>query len=307
MEIDPDTIKGEWMNVCFEGQEEYAYVYSDGVMAGLCILGDKHPPCFQGAAFFSTEDDSYKEFSLAIKNYYENGGMNAMELENQEAIVEEQIQEQPVAPAAEEEVVPPVAEEESAPAAEEQPVEEEQPVVEEQPAEEPAAEEEPATEEPSVPAEPEVDCAAKLNELQAQYEALSEELNTLRTQYETLESEKNTLMSEYEALKEQSAQYKKDVDEKDATISSQHELINKYEAEEKERLIKQFTGRLPADVVSQIEEAKETMTIDEMNTRFALEYTSFSMAREQNEEIRVPQLPQEEPSALARILNKYKR
>jgi len=31
------------------------------------------------------------------------------------------------------------------------------------------------------------------------------------------------------------------------------------------------------------------------------------MAREQNEEIRVPQLPQEEPSALARILNKYKR
>lgn len=46
MEIDPDTIKGEWMNVCFEGEEEYAYVYSDGVMAGLCILGEKHPPCF---------------------------------------------------------------------------------------------------------------------------------------------------------------------------------------------------------------------------------------------------------------------
>lgn len=299
MEIDPDTIKGDWMTVCYEGEEEYAYVYSDGVMAGLCILGDAHPPCFQGAAFFSTNDDSYKEFSLAIQKYYENGGMNAMELENQEAIVEEQIQEQPVAPAAEEEVVPPVAEEESAPAAEEQPAEEEQPVVEEQPAEEPAAEE-PATEEPSVPAEPTEDYAAMYNDLKAQYEALNTELNDLRTQYEALETEKNELMSQYEELKNLNEQYSASVAEKDATIAS-------YEAGEKERLIEKFSGKIPADIMQQIEEAKDTMSINEMNTRFALEYTSFSMAKEQNEEIRVPQLPQEEPSALARILNKYKR
>ena len=302
MEIDPDTIKGEWMYILHEGEEEYAYVYNEGVIAGLCILGEKHPPCFQGSAFFSTEDDSYKEFSLAIKNYYKNGGMDAMELENQEAIVEEQ--EQPVeeaTPVAEEEVNPPVAEEESAPAAEEQPaVELAEPVVEEQPAteEQPAAE--PAAEEPSVPAEPEKDYAAMYNDLKAQYETLTNELADLRSQYTSLEEEKNNLVEEFESLKVLSEGYKTD-------ITAQHSLIEKYENEEKERIIAKFSGRLPADIVSQIEEAKETMTIDEMNTRFAMEYTSFSMAREQNEEIRVPQLPQEEPSALARILKNYKR
>ena len=302
MEIDPDTIQGKWMTVCFEGEEEYAYVYSEGTMAGLCILGEAHPPCFQGAAFFSTDDDSYKEFSLAIQKYYKNGGMNAMENANQEVIVEtESVVSEELAVPTKYEEVPPVAEEEKeAPAAEEQPAEEEQPVVEEQPAEESAAEEEPATEEPSVPAEPTEDYAAMYNDLQAQYEALTEELNNLRTQYETLETEKNELMSQYEELKNLNEQYSADITAKETTIAS-------YEAEEKERLIQKFSGKIPADIMQQIEEAKDTMSINEMNTRFALEYTSFSMAKEQNEEIRVPQLPQEEPSALARILNKYKR
>lgn len=38
MEIDPSTIKGDWKIVTDDGIE--AYTYTDGVMAGLCILGD---------------------------------------------------------------------------------------------------------------------------------------------------------------------------------------------------------------------------------------------------------------------------
>ena len=107
-------------------------------------------------------------------------------------------------------------------------------------------------------------------------------------------------MSQYEELKTLNEQYNISITEKDNTIAA-------YEAEEKERLIAKFTGKIPSDVMQQIEEAKDTMSISEMNNRFALEYTSFSMAKEQNEEIRVPQLPQEETSALARILSKYKK
>ena len=299
MELDRNSIQGAWKDIIFEGNDEYAFVYSDAIMAGLCILGNAKTPCFEGAAFFSTEDDSYKKFSMAIQKYFENGGMNAMENQNEEVVVE--VEEQVTEPIVEEQPVEeqPAAEEE-APVVEEEPAVEE-PAAEEEPVvEEPAVEEQPAEEEPSVPAEPEFDYAAAYKELEAQYTALNEELSELRTQYETLENEKNTLMGEYETLKNLSEGYKTD-------ITAQHSLIEKYENEEKERIIAKFSGRLPADIVSQIEEAKETMPIDEMNTRFAMEYTSFSMAREQNEEIRVPQLPQEEPSALARILKNYKR
>ena len=304
MEIDRNTIQGAWKDIVFENNEEYAYVYSDGIMAGLCVLGDTKTPCFEGAAFFSTEDDSYKKFSLAIQKYFENGGMNAMENLNEEAVVETEtlVEEQPVVeeeqPAAEEEA--PIVEEE--PTVEEEPAAEE-PVVEETPAEE----EQPAVEEPSVPAEPEFDYVAAYKELEAQYTALNEELNELRTQYETLENEKNTLMGEYEELKNQNEQYTAVIAENEQTISSQNEQITVYEKEEKERIINQFAGKIPADIMQQIEEAKDSMSISEMNTRFAMEYTRFSMAKEQNEAVRVPQLPQEEPSALARILTKYKR
>ena len=300
MELDRNSIQGAWKDIIFEGNDEYAFVYSDAIMAGLCILGNAKTPCFEGAAFFSTEDDSYKKFSMAIQKYFENGGMNAMENLNEEVVVEEQLAVEEEQFTEEQLAEEQPATEEEAPVVEEEPAVEEPAAEEESVVEEPAVEEQPAEEEPSVPAEPEKDYAAMYSDLKAQYETLTSELADLRSQYASLEEEKNNLVEEYESLKVLSEGYKTD-------ITAQHSLIEKYENEEKERIIAKFSGRLPADIVSQIEEAKETMTIDEMNTRFAMEYTSFSMAREQNEEIRVPQLPQEEPSALARILKNYKR
>lgn len=271
MEIDPDTIVGEWTTILLEDREEYAYVYTDGIMGGLCVLGNSHPPCFEGAAFFSLEDDSYKEFSLSIQKFFKDGGKNAMENTNQETVVETPVVEEEVAP-----------------------------VVEEQPVEEPTNKEESNAEEPSVAAEPEVDYEALYNKVRADYDALSNELNSTKENYEAL-------VKNVQALQDSIAEYKNQNDTLQNDINAQHAIIEKYENEEKDRIIGKFTGRLPADIVSAIEENKANMTIDEINNRFALEYTSFSMAREQDEEVRVPNVPQEETSALARILNKYKK
>lgn len=77
MELDPNSIVGEWRIIDEDDDEEY-YVYSEGVLAGLCVLGDSKTPCFEGAAFFSMEDEGYKKFSMAIKNLY--GGKDKMKV-----------------------------------------------------------------------------------------------------------------------------------------------------------------------------------------------------------------------------------
>ena len=58
--------------------------------------------------------------------------------------------------------------------------------------------------------------------------------------------------------------------------------------------------------MQEINDSMANMTLDELNTRLAMEYTSFSMAKEQDEEIRVPQVPKES-NAFAQLLSKYKK
>ena len=48
MELDIDTIRGDWQTI--NGQE--AYVYTDARFIGLSILGNDKTPCFEGSAFF---------------------------------------------------------------------------------------------------------------------------------------------------------------------------------------------------------------------------------------------------------------
>ena len=48
MELDVDTIRGDWQTI--NGQE--AYVYTDARFIGLSVLGNDKTPCFEGSAFF---------------------------------------------------------------------------------------------------------------------------------------------------------------------------------------------------------------------------------------------------------------
>ena len=159
---------------------------------------------------------------------------------------------------------------------------------------------------------------------------LTDALNTytaLKDQYDTLMADKEALQSQFEALQEQFNTLKADLEaqqqdfnakqeefnaqaatlvEKDATISRQSEVIADYEKKEKESIINKFAACMPADTLQSIIDKKDSLTIKELNTELALEYTKFSMAKEQKQEIHIPQEPAEE-SALVKLLKNYKK
>ena len=300
MELDKNTIKGSWKDIIYNDFEDQAFVYTDGVIKGLCVLG-KRKPCFEGAAFFDLADDSYKQFTLAMQKYF-NGGKDAMEEVKQETSVEvtEEVFTE-TEPTAETQVEAPAEAEASAPTeSEEVKEEEETPATEntveetsEEPATEPVAEETPNFEDKYN------ELLETYNALQTQYDALVEQHKTLQEDYNKTSEEKEVADQLYEAVKQ-------DLASKEETISNYSKRIQKYEQEEKEELLRKFSKWLPARVMQEVNDSMANMTLDELNTRLAMEYTSFSMAKEQDEEIRVPQVPKESNS-FAQLLSKYKK
>ena len=54
MELDRDSIDGDWANI---DDTEY-FVYTKASIMGLCIIGE-HEPCFSVSTFFEKEDEHY--------------------------------------------------------------------------------------------------------------------------------------------------------------------------------------------------------------------------------------------------------
>lgn len=54
MELYRDTLKGDWKDI--DGKR--TYVFTDGCFLGLQALGDDVEPCFEGASFYSCENES---------------------------------------------------------------------------------------------------------------------------------------------------------------------------------------------------------------------------------------------------------
>lgn len=289
MEIDVKTISGDWRLVDNNGTE--AFFYTDGVMAGVTVLGDTKEPCFEGAAFFSTKDVEYNQFMKAISNYL-NGGNNTME--NEENVIE---QEQPEVDHAvivedEEHVIQP-----------EEPVVEEEHQETEQEVTEPEAEAEDSN-------EAEVEEEAETNEYEQKYNELMTSYNELKAQYDELSAKYDEQSASLEqancACGEKDKKHQAECEEYDLKIANLNDALKKYETAEKQRIIDKFTKSLPSDIMQEIANDAEKMTVNELNTRCAVEYTNFSMAKEEQEpEIHIPRV--DKPSALSDILNRYKK
>ena len=315
------------------------FVYTSGVMAGLCILGDIKTPCFEGAAFFSVDDDSYIEFTKAIKNYFSNGGKDAMtvkvaglEHEHFEAIWsalnpnfnEEGAYSINLIPCeiTEEHIFALACENAGQVNKYSYSLNEEGKLV---------IADEFEVQNYRVEVENYKDQVAEFETTRSEMDTkLTDALNTytaLKDQYDTLMADKEALQSQFEALQEQFNTLKADLEaqqqdfnakqeefnaqaatlvEKDATISQQSEVIADYEKKEKESIINKFAACMPADTLQSIIDKKDSLTIKELNTELALEYTKFSMAKEQKQEIHIPQEPAEE-SALVKLLKNYKK
>ena len=338
MEIDPDTVRGEWRMIGDSTIEEF--VFTAGDMAGLCILGDMKTPCFEGAAFFSMNDDSYVEFTQAIKNYFSNGGKDAMNVKvaglehehfeliwnalnpnfNEEGaysinlipceITEEHVfalscetagQVNKYSYSIDEEGKLVLAEEFEVVNFKEQAA-----TLQGQIAEFEAARAEMDTKL--------TDALNTYTELKDQYDALVSGKEELQNQFAALQEELNKLKEEYE-LKQNELSAKEEefnaqaatLVEKDATIQQYSQVIEEYENKEKDSIIKKFSAAMPVEVLQEIEAKKDSLTIKELNTELALEYTKYSMAKEQHEEIHIPQHKEEEEPALFKILKNYKK
>ena len=75
MELFRDTLKGDWK--IMEGKK--TYVFTDGCFLGLQALGDDVEPCFEGASFYSLEDniiallEKYEKRTDLFQNHEQGG------------------------------------------------------------------------------------------------------------------------------------------------------------------------------------------------------------------------------------------
>lgn len=317
MEIDPDTIKGEWTLINGDIEE---FVYTDGVMAGLCILGDEHEPCFHGAAFFSTEGSDYKDFMAAIKNYYTLGGKNAMNVKvaglehanftslwnalnpnfNEEGaylidavpceITETELFAIPCNAAATVERYSYTVSETG----------------------EFSIEKIDSIDYKTSSADNEnklAEATTKYTELEGRFSAVSEEKDTLQATYDSLKIDYENLVANYDQLISEIEQVRGIVAECDLAIAEKDSVIAAYELKEKDALISKFSGALPVETIQEMESKKGDLSVSELNAALALEYTNFSLSKEKDS-LRVPQVREEnkeKESDLVKILKNYRK
>lgn len=288
MELDRETIEGDWANI---GDEEY-FVYTKASIMGLCVIGN-HEPCFSVSTFFSKNDENYKsqyeKFSSLLSGLKEQveeaelnkkGGEQPMnEFENIEAPVEETPVEETPAPA------------EEAPAAEETPVEE-------VPAEEPVVEETPAEE---TPAEDPVDFEA----LQAQIETLQNSNNELTTNYENAQAriaELEQALANVNASFETATARIAELETSVAEYAAERAHV---EEENKNNLIEKYAKVIDEEEISAIRAEVNNFSYSELESKLAISFANKQMAGSVQDIVPQPEPVVEDEFAV--FMRKYRK
>lgn len=276
MELDPETIDGDWTE--FDG-EPY-FVYTKGNMLGFCVIG-AHEPCFSVSSFFSKNDDTYKsqyeKFSsllLGLKEKFEEtqnttkGGEQPMD-ENMNKEIEE-----PVVNPAEEPTEFENAEPDEAPAAEE-------PVVEE-----PVAAEEPA--EPT-----------EFEKLQQAYDTLQASFNELQTKFDEATNNISEFNSTIEELKTENEKLK-------TAVANYQAIEAQIEADKKNTLIEKYEKVLEEEEINEIKNKINDFSYDELEGKLAIVFANKQMTGSEEPTKKVP-LPEPEKSSFALLIEKYRK
>lgn len=274
MELNPETIQGDWAN--FEG-EDY-FVYTQGKMFALCVIG-AHEPCFSVSSFFSKNDKEYK-------NQYEK--FSSL-LSNLKAVVEEAEQKNKGGEQQMDEFEK-IVEVEETPAAEVKEtfeVAEENPVVEETPVQETFEEIAPAEE--TVAEEPIPDFEALYNELQNSY-------NTLQEQFNTCQNELNTMREENETLKNSITNYETQI----ATYAAQ---AAEMENTRKKELIDQYSAIVDTAEIESARENINTFSYEALESKLAIAFAKKNLSDNQSIKVAIP----EQESSFASLMKNYKK
>lgn len=285
MELDPDSITGDWVEI--EG--DFYYVYKTANMLGFCIIGD-HEPCFSVSSFFSKNDDTYKsqyeKFSsllFDLKTQVEEaekineGGEQPMEELNNQEVVEQQVEDPQVQDTfqAEETV------------AEEQAVAETEPVVEPEVAAEPVHEE---------PSEFEV-LQNQFNELQESFAALQEDYNNAQARITELEQFQISANTTIEELREQNTQLQ-------ASVSTYEQQVVEIENNRKNELVDKYEKILGAEEIADIKEKVKDFSYDELESKLAIQFANRQMAHEEIKKVPLVETPE---TQFAKLIKNYRK
>lgn len=241
MELNPDTIKGEWVE-----DEDYGFIFKFDYAEffGLCVLGDDYEPCFEGSSFYELKKDNklsnmkedLKEMFSLYKNEIDTAdiqtGGQIMEDENTDPIVDE------TTASTEEETETTVpaqkdTEEENKPEEETEEQEEEQESDDSEEEQEEEDEEDEGSEEVDLNSQ----LAAKDQEIEA-LKAQLEELNTYKVQ--KLKEEKEEVLETYskKLSEEEINNFKSKIDSFENAVELKKEIalciLDKENAEQEE-------------------------------------------------------------------------
>ena len=311
MELDPNSIEGDWANI---DDQEY-FVYTTGKMAGFCILGDSKEPCFSASAFFEKEDTEKTQFEKFSSLLFElKAKVEEAEKGGEHQMDENMIQEPVVETPAEE---TPVVETQF----EETPVVEEQPVVEDNQEPETTSEETEEVE-PEVPAEePAVEPEVPAEEQPSEFEVLQNSFNELQENYTTLQNSYNELQTQLEEANNRIADFEANAEnvrvEHENQINALNEQLNAAnariqtyetaaaEAEEarKNELVSSYEKIISEEEIAPIKACVTDFSYDELESKLAV---TFSRNHLKTESKKVP-LAEPEESAFAALIKKYKR
>ena len=294
MELNPKTIQGSWVE--FDG-EEY-FVYTQGDMLGLCVIGS-HEPCFSVSHFFSKNDDAYKsqyeKFSSLLfnlrarveeaKNIIKGGEQPMNEFENQEQLTPENNEN-----IASTEVQEPDAFQAEANELENQ--DEKSDMLSEELADSTTSE---FTAEPT---EYEV-LQQQYNELQSVNEQLQNNYTAAQARITELEEAQTSFSTQLDVLRTENAELK-------TSLSSYEEQIKVMENDRKNKLMQKYEKNISdAEKFSAIKESINDFSYDELESKLAIMYANQQIAGNMHEE-KVP-LPEPAESQFALLMKNYRK
>jgi len=237
MELDEDTIKGDWATNYNTGME--FFIINDAIFSKLCILGDDVEPCFEGSSVtapnvstsFTKVDDNFKKTLYSMMQDLRFALQGGKDMENENIVETQEEVTVEVAEAIEEtNNVEPAAEvvEEAIPVTEEAPVVEEALETPEEEVAETSTEfakneeknEDKSEEEESDNSDNEKEDEEKEeDDKEKKYALLTEQYSLLEEKHKELEVQFSELTAKYQALEA----FKKDIDDK-----KKDELINSF-------------------------------------------------------------------------------
>lgn len=104
MELDEDSLDGHWSTNNKTGMD--FFIINDAIFSKLCILGDDIEPCFEGASVtkpevsktFTKVDDTFKKTLYTMMQELKfalEGGQGNMDIDNKDAVAEEELKDTP--------------------------------------------------------------------------------------------------------------------------------------------------------------------------------------------------------------------